>query len=109
MIEDIACFRKGAQTRRFDSQNILNFFQLGSLLDGSDSCEGRIKEVEEDQAEILVIMKSSGRMGVLGRKLFEHGPEGFKIGEALEGVFIHGRHGLGSPETLFSLDRQKPL
>jgi hypothetical protein len=27
----------------------------------------------------------------------------------LEGVFIHGRHGLGSPETLFSLDRQKPL
>ena len=91
MIEDIACFRKGAQARRFDSQNILDFFQLGSLLEGSDSCEGRIKEVEEDQAEILVIMKSSGRMGLLGRQFFEQGPERFKILEASEGVFIDGR------------------
>src|SRR4030065_1928335 len=109
MIEDIACFRKGAQARRFDSQNILNFFQLRSLPDGSDSCEGWIKEVEEDQAELLVIMKSSGRMGVLGRKLFEHGPAGFKIGEALAGFFLHDARALGSPEILFLRDRERLL
>jgi hypothetical protein len=87
----------------------LDFFQLGSDLNGSDPGQDRIKEVKEDQAEILVIMKSSGRMGILGRKFFEHGPERLKILEPSEGVFIDGRHGLGSPETVFLRDRERLL
>jgi hypothetical protein len=66
----------------------LDFFQLGSDLNGSNPRQDRIKEVKEDQAEILVIMKSSGRMGVLGRKFFEQRPERLKILKALEDVFI---------------------
>jgi hypothetical protein len=69
----------------------LDLLQLGSDLNGSNPGQDRIKEVKEDQAEILVIMKSSGRMGLLGRNFFEQGPERFKILEASEGVFIDGR------------------
>jgi hypothetical protein len=69
----------------------LDFFQLGRFQDGSDSRQGWIKEVKEDQAEILVIMKASGRMGLLGGQLFEQGPERFKVLEASEGGFIEGR------------------
>jgi hypothetical protein len=69
----------------------LDLLQLGSDLNGSNPGQDRIKEVKEDQAEILVIMKSSGRMGLLGRHVFEQGPERFKILEASEGVFIDGR------------------
>ena len=72
MIEDMACFRKGAQAGRFDSQNFLYLFQFGGLLNGSDSREGRIKEVKEDKGEILVIMKSSGGMGILWRNFFKN-------------------------------------
>jgi hypothetical protein len=79
MIEDIACFRKGAQAGRFDSQNVLHFCQLGSLLDGSEARQGGIKKVKEDEAKILVIMKLPWGMRILGRKFFKNGPERFKI------------------------------
>jgi hypothetical protein len=69
----------------------LDLLQLGSDLNGSNPGQDRIKEVKEDQAEILVIMKSSGRMGLLGRNFFEQGPERFKILEASQGAFIDGR------------------
>ena len=109
MIEDIACFRKRAQTGRFDSQNLLHFFQLGGLLNGSNTRQCGIKEVKEDKAEILVVMKSSWRMGILGRKMFKHRPERLKVFESFEGVLVDRIHGLKSPEISSLTDRERPL
>jgi hypothetical protein len=69
----------------------LYFFQLGSLLDGSEACQGGIKEVKEDEAKILVIMKLPWGMRILGREFFKERPERFKILEASEGALINGR------------------
>jgi len=109
MIEDMACFGKGAQAGRFDSQDVLHFFQLRSLLDGTEARQGGIKEVKEDQTKILVIMKLPGGMRILGRKFLKHGPKRFKVFESFEGILIDGIHRLISPEILSLKDRGRPL
>jgi hypothetical protein len=69
----------------------LDLLQPGSDLKGSNSGQDRIKEVKEDQREVLVIMKTSGRMGLLGCHVFEQGPERFKILEASQVLSSMGR------------------
>ena len=85
------------------------FFKLGGLLNGSDTRQCGIKEVKEDEAEILVVMKSSWRMGILGRKMFKHRPERLKVFESFEGVLVDRIHGLKSPEISSLTDRERPL